>query len=96
MNRSISGITVAVSHGSTYVTVYFDNKTVGYRTFDGYSRKWITAKMSDEELATAKALAVVDGKWQNWKPARYPVEDVREDIADGREPRRQHYTDVEL
>lgn len=58
--RSIQSIN---KKGNT-VYVNFDDGTFGTRSFsDG---KWTTHRISAEELAEAKRLAVRDGKWINY------------------------------
>lgn len=68
MTRKINNIKVLKSKYGTTVYIDFDNGYFGTRHFE--NGKWSSSGLTDEELAAAKKLAVVDGKWQNWKAPR--------------------------
>jgi hypothetical protein len=66
--RQIVNIKVVSTKYSITVYVDFDKGNFGTRTYvDG---KWISRGLTNEELAEARTLALVDGKWTNWKAPR--------------------------
>lgn len=66
--RTIKSIKVLTSKYAINVYVNFDNDTYGMRIFE--DSKWRSYKLTDEELAEAKKLALVDKKWTNWQAPR--------------------------
>jgi hypothetical protein len=68
--RTIHSVKVLVNKYSTTVYVNFDNGQSGVRSSDAGSGKWTTVGMTTEELAEAKKLALVNGKWTNYTAPR--------------------------
>ncbi len=71
--RTIHSVKVLVNKFSTTVYVNFTDGTSGVRSSDAGSGKWTTSGMTAEELAEAKKLALVNGKWTNYAAPRKPV-----------------------
>ena len=64
----IDNIKVLRTKFQTIVYVDFSDGRFGTHTYaDG---KWITKRMTVEELAEAARLAKKNGKWMNWKAPR--------------------------
>lgn len=68
--RNITSVKVMNNKYATVVYVNFDNGQSGTRESDKSTGRWTTSGMTAEELAEAKSLAVVDGKWTNWTAPR--------------------------
>lgn len=68
MAREIQSIKVLKTKYRTIVYVNFSDGKSGERIFE--NGQWKTHRMTGEELAAAKQLAVKNGKWTNWRARR--------------------------
>lgn len=68
MTRKIESIKVQSNKYGTTVYVNFEGGRFGTHVFE--NGKWTDNRLSAEELAEAKKLAVVNKKWTNWTAPR--------------------------
>jgi hypothetical protein len=68
--RKITSVKVLVNKYRTLVYVNFENGQSGTRETEAGSGKWTTSGLTTEELAEAKKVALVNGKWTNWTTPR--------------------------
>ncbi len=66
MTRKIQSIKTMSNKYEYTVYVNFDNGTYGTHTKNKETGKWFDGGLKADELAKAKSLALVDGKWTNW------------------------------
>ena len=71
--RTVNSVKVLVNKFSTIVYVNFVDGTSGVRSSEAGSGKWTTSGITAEELAEAKKLALVNGKWTNYAAPRKPA-----------------------
>lgn len=67
MMRTITNIKVIANKYGKTVYVDFDNGYFGTWYKDAQTKRIAVKGLSDEELAEAKRLAMVDRRWQNWR-----------------------------
>jgi hypothetical protein len=68
--RGINSVKVMVNKYRTLVYVNFDNGQSGTRESEAGTGKWTTNGLSAEEVAEAKKVALVNGKWTNYTAPR--------------------------
>jgi len=70
MTRQITSIRTLSNKYELTVYVDFNNGTYGTHTKNKETGKWFDGGLKAEELTEAKKLALVNGKWTNWKAGR--------------------------